>query len=364
MPIHPLDYHLLGFTWNDRYYFDSVLPMGCSVSCKLFEELSQSIQWIVTTSFNVGHMSHILDDFIFFADTVHECNRALQTFFCVANSVNLPIKEQKTVHPTTTAFLHGIEVDTCRMELRLPDDKKNQAVSLLKDMSRRKKVRLRQLQSLIGTLAFACRAVAPGRTFLRRLINLTCGAHPSHVVRLNSEARKDINIWLVFLSSFNGTSILLPTKFVSSDTVKLYSDASNAGFAAVYGCHWLQDRFPPEWHPLHITVKELLPIVLAVQKWGSFLANKRLLFFCDNMGVVAIINSQTSKDNKLMSLVRKLVLMCLQFNIFIRAKPIPGKYNFLSDCLSRFQVDKARQAAPWLDPHAQPIHHEWHTWCL
>ena len=59
MPIHPSDYHLLGFKWNDHYYFDMVLPMGCSVSCKLFEELSQAIQWILTSLFKVVHVPHI-----------------------------------------------------------------------------------------------------------------------------------------------------------------------------------------------------------------------------------------------------------------------------------------------------------------
>jgi hypothetical protein len=33
VPIHPTDYHLLGFTWNNLYYYDRCLPMGASSSC-------------------------------------------------------------------------------------------------------------------------------------------------------------------------------------------------------------------------------------------------------------------------------------------------------------------------------------------
>lgn len=33
---HPLDYHLLGFSWNGNYYFDKCLPMGASSSCQIF----------------------------------------------------------------------------------------------------------------------------------------------------------------------------------------------------------------------------------------------------------------------------------------------------------------------------------------
>lgn len=38
-----------------------------------------------------------------------------------------------------------------------------------------KSATLKQLQSLIGMLNFACKVVPPGRPFLRRLLDLTVG---------------------------------------------------------------------------------------------------------------------------------------------------------------------------------------------
>ena len=66
IPVCPLDYHLLGFTFQTKFYFDMCLPMGCSVSCQIFEALSCALQWICINKFRVSSMSHILDDFIFF----------------------------------------------------------------------------------------------------------------------------------------------------------------------------------------------------------------------------------------------------------------------------------------------------------
>ena len=64
---------------------------------------------------------------------------------------------------------------------------------------------LRYIQSLLGSLNFACRAVIPGRIFLRRMVDLTCGhTNPNHFISINSEARKDFKLWLSFLSTFNG----------------------------------------------------------------------------------------------------------------------------------------------------------------
>ena len=120
-------------------------------------------------------------------------------------------------------------------------------------MYRRKKVSLRQLQSLIGSLNFACKVVNPGRTFLHRLIDLTNGVYkPHNMLRMNVEARLDLSSWKLILDNFNGSSLCLPTTWTSSNCSRLYSDASLHGFAAVYGKRWLQGRFPSSWASVNI----------------------------------------------------------------------------------------------------------------
>ena len=56
---------------------------------------------------------------------------------------------------------------------RLPLDKVLKIRNLLNEFSRRKKVTLRELQSLLGLLYFATGCVVPGRASLRRLYDLT-----------------------------------------------------------------------------------------------------------------------------------------------------------------------------------------------
>ena len=82
---------------------------------------------------------------------------------------------KKTVGPSTVLTFAGIELDTVRSEARLPHDKVMRCTSMLSDYLKRKKVTLRELQSLIGLLNFACSVVLPGRAFLRHLIDLTIG---------------------------------------------------------------------------------------------------------------------------------------------------------------------------------------------
>ena len=69
LPIHPNDYELLGMQIDGQFYYDKALPMGCSISCKLFEQFSTALQWILTVKFQVVGMVHVLDDFMFIGGT-------------------------------------------------------------------------------------------------------------------------------------------------------------------------------------------------------------------------------------------------------------------------------------------------------
>ena len=52
-------------------------------------------------------------------------------------------------------------------------------------------VTLKELQSIISLLNFACSVMIQGRVLLRRLINLTIGIKkPHYFIRLNTEVKK------------------------------------------------------------------------------------------------------------------------------------------------------------------------------
>lgn len=59
-----------------------------------------------------------------------------------------------------------------------------------------------------------------------------------------------------------------------------------------------------------------------------------------------------------MSLVRKIVLACLESNILLKAEHISGRLNSLADSLSRCDFQKFRRLCPVADqdPCAIPSH--------
>lgn len=199
----------------------------------------------------------------------------------VAIKLGVPIKKEKTEYPSTKIIIYGIEIDSVAMESCLPTEKLQKIREKLNDVVRRKKVTLKTLQSLIGLLNFACCFICPGRAFLLRLIDLTCGVRcPNLYVRLNSEARADMQAWLTFISSFNGKSVFLPTQWSSSDSLSLYTDAAGSkGFAAVFGSEWFAYAWRDAMKQYQIAIKELFPIVLALEDWGEKLRDSKVLFF-------------------------------------------------------------------------------------
>ena len=336
IPIHPSDFPLLGMKWDNQFYFDVCLPMGLSSSCQIFEAFSSSLEWISVHRFGASGVLHILDDFLFIARTEEQCRTDLSNFLRMCDYLGVPIAQEKTCGPSQVIQFAGITLDSINQEARLPEDKLQKCRLLLESFCKRRKVTLRELQSLIGLLNFTCSVIVPGRAFLRRLIDLTIGGRrPHHRIRLTKETKHDMEVWLKFLREFNGRSFFLDDKWNTSPPLELYTDAAGSkGYGAIFGPHWFFGSFTDQWQSFNITFLELFPIALSVRIWGSQMANRCIVFVTDNAALVSIINQQTSKHKLVMILIRDLVLTALNYNIIFRARHIPGLNNTRADCLS------------------------------
>ena len=138
-------------------------------------------------------------------------------------------------------------------------------------------ISLRDLQSLIGSLSFVCKAVSPGRAFLRRLIDLTCGVKkPWCKLKLSAGAKKDLEMWVLFLTHFNGKAIIPEQMWSESVDLQLYTDASGGiGFGGYLHGKWFQGKWPNQkYKKKSIAWQEFFPIVVAIVLWGDLLSGK------------------------------------------------------------------------------------------
>lgn len=370
IPLKPKDYELFGICWEGKFYYEKVLPFGLRSAPYIFNQLSDAIEWILVNKCSISFVCHILDDFLIIEPASalppysQICQESLTSMLLSFKSLNIPIATDKTAGPTRVIEFMGIILDSDSMEARLPPDKVSRILESLSSFQHRKSCTLTELQSLIGTLNFACKVVPPGRPFLQRMIELTRNAkQPHHHIKLNSGFFKDLTMWQKFIASWNGASFFLATAWVDSETLELHTDASGAlGYGGIFKSKW----FSGPWEPhqklgepgISIAWQELFALVVACHLWGEHFSNKRILFYCDNESVVSIVNSKRSRIPRVMDLVRHLTLLTLKYNIYIRVQHIAGKINEIADSLSRFQFKRFCTLAPYADPSPCPIPQE------
>ena len=364
-PVAPEQWPLLCFEWLGNFFTDTQLPFGSRSSPFISNTFAIALAWIVL---NLGHLAfliHYLDDF-FLANvktagcrhdmdvfvTTAGCRHDMDVFLDICKQLGVPIADDKLEGPATCITYLGIEIDTVAMTIRLPADKLEKIKSLVRAFAGRRKCTKRELLSLIGLLAFACKVVKPGRIFLRRLIDLsTTVSSLNHYIYLNREARADIDWWIRFLPAWHGVAIIHPTPVTSPD-IRLFTDASDIGLGCVYGNHWTYAQWPEQWAPSpenHINVRELFAVWAAVFTWADEWQDQEVVLFTDNQSIIDVWTSGTCSDARMMLIARALFFHLAERNANLVLSFIPGTRNINADRLSRLQVTEFQEDNPEAD---------------
>ncbi|XP_033745627.1 uncharacterized protein LOC117331141 [Pecten maximus] len=202
---------------------------------KIFDTLSQAVCWIAQNRYQIKHILHLLDDFITFEHPSGCGDRNMALLHLIFNRLGIPMAKHKTCGLSTVMEYLGIVLDSGKMEARLPMDKLVRISELLNSFQHRHSCTKRELLQRLGHLNFASRVVLQGRSFVSHLITLSTtvkGLH--HHVKLNDECREDIKMWLYFLTNWNGVSVFSNSKTITSDDLRLNTDASVQSVMGVF----------------------------------------------------------------------------------------------------------------------------------
>lgn len=347
--VHPSDRYLLGMRWRKQYYVDLALPFGLRSAPHIFNSVADMVEWILINSHDVPALLHYLDDFITAGPpNSAQCALNLNTSVTVCKSLGLPLHPDKCIGPSPVLVVLGIELDSNDQVARLPADKFVALQELIASWCSRRWCTRKQLESLIGHLHHAAKVVWPGRTFLRRMIDLLrCFRRDDHPIRLSSEFKLDLLWWHQFLSSWHGVCFWLFPGMSATPDLEVTSDASGSvGFGAFFRGAWFNGSWVSAQASQSIAYKELFPVVVAARIWGPQWSRSHVLFRCDNEAVVHIVNSRTSKVPALMRLLRHLLASAARFNFSFAAHHVPGVSNRIADALSRFHWQEFRRLAP------------------
>ena len=355
LPVHPSDRHLLAMKWNKGIYIDTCLPFGLRSAPKLFNILADLLSWILDQK-GASPTIHYLDDFLTMGPAGSPiCHRNLKLVMDVSKQLGIPLALEKLEGPSHCLTFLGIILDTKLMQARLPEDKLSRIKVELSSWLHRKKATKRQILSLVGLLQHACKVVRPGRTFVARMYSTAAKVKKlTHFSRLNKSFRSDLYWWHIFITNWNGFSLLRSA--TPTYDHHIYTDASGSwGSGAVFAAYWFQLPWSTEWSSINIMAKELVPIIISCAVWGPLLQKSSTKFHCDNQGLVACINKGSSKDTMVMHLLRCLWFFTAEFDIHITATHISGKTNNAADMLSRNQTKKFLKTYPDMPAFPTPV---------
>jgi hypothetical protein len=203
--IHPDDYAVTGLKWTfagdkePTYLFDSRLPFGSNVGPSIFHRLLQAVRRCMARR-GMPSMVAYIDDFFLCAATKEECNDMLLSLIQLLRELGFNISWKKVVGPSQRITFLGVDIDTRDSTLSLGEEKLRVLEQRLAFFKGKRRASKQQLQSLAGSLNWACQAVRGGRFFLRWILDAIKPLRQQrHKTRLTAEFFADLSWWLSFL---------------------------------------------------------------------------------------------------------------------------------------------------------------------
>lgn len=240
VPINPSHSKYQGFRWDldgvEHYYVDRRMCFGLKCGPYYFNLLSEFVHDVLVSTFQLRLVNY-LDDFLVIGSSFDECQSAQNKVIQFLHFLGLQISWSKVTPPSQVTTYLGIEIDSVRMELRLPVGKIEKLRVALDKFSVKKSASKHQLEQLCGLLAHCATVVKGGRVFCRRLYDACkiASRTKSKCVRLNTMVKDDIARWKKFAVLFNGKAAIQPEWYSS----KMTSDSSMKGFSAYMADDWI-----------------------------------------------------------------------------------------------------------------------------
>ena len=147
----PYDYDLLGLYWNDRSYIDLSLPFGLRHGAQIFQRISDAIRYVMRQ--NGFQVINYVDDFIGVA-TPTVASRSYASLLELLEALGLDVSAKKLVAPATNVTCLGVNIDTERRTISIPDEKLQGICGMVKAWVTKCHCSKKQLQSLLGNLLY------------------------------------------------------------------------------------------------------------------------------------------------------------------------------------------------------------------
>ena len=153
---HPDSWRVTRMSWCfngskvPTYLYDKRLPFGARASPMIFHRLTQAACRMMANS---GYtLLAYLDDFLIIEPTQLRCTAAFDMLVSLLESLGFTINWTKVVYPAQCLTFLGVEIDTVKCELCLPNDRVSELLSLCKETNLKRKCSCCTFNDFLGSL--------------------------------------------------------------------------------------------------------------------------------------------------------------------------------------------------------------------
>ena len=335
------------------YIMDRSLPFGLVTSVASFCAVTNMIR-----DFAQELAGPSVDIFCYVDDyavigTPKDCQMGMDVLRNILNVAGLPENPLKMQVPSTVGEFLGVLYDFSNPDTvtaSLPIKKRLRYIKHLHYYIDRAEVvngttslivTRKELQSIVGKLAYSSFVLNAGRPFYQRLLAILRGRSNSKHISLDKGCIDDMCWWVSVLTSHTGSILLSPHEKV----VKVFTDASTTtGYGVYFKGRWFRGEWPEKVKNLlqdftvDINALELVTLNFCLETFGQAFAGSTVHFRCDNLACVSNIHSMSSSKPIRAALLRRLYAIAAHWGITIRSSHIGTKLNVYADTLSRGQL--------------------------
>lgn len=338
VPIHPKSRKYLRFSLHDQVFQFRALPFGIATAPRVFTKL------MVTVGAHLRLRGSVLlqyfDDWLLHQLCRQRLLSDLEDSWTEILSLGLLLNPDKSdLIPSQDFTFVGMNFLTAEGKVRVPLPRAQKLVQLVQTFCNRTRVRAREFLSLLGVLNSAADLVIQGRLHLRPIQFYLLSLWRPHKDSLTDwvpvlpSVLPHLSWWLDLYRLQEGVPITPPLP-----NLQLISDASQFGWGAhleplglMASGSWSRQ----ESH-LHINNLEMRAVRLSLNQFRDQVRHHCVLLSTDNTTVVSYVKKQGGTHSlSLFQETQLLFELCLELQVSLLAKHIPGRLNVLADGLSR-----------------------------
>ena len=331
--------HVLGYTVNMLRYYDVVLSMGLRIACYIAQRISTALMYVFKLLSFEG--LNYLDD-LGSVEFARLARKAYDTLTSILRDLHIEESISKACEPSTVMTFLGLCYNTDKFTVEITKDRLQELTKLLKSWLSKRSANIREVQSLLGKLSFACSTVRSGRVFLARVIQfLVTFKNCKEYKEIPEYFRKDIIWWLKFMKLFDGISLLPDVRWYAPDAI-ISTDACLTACGGWARGSFFHQKFSPKLindRNIHINELECLAIVMALKVWSHKIEGKNVLLQCDNESTVQVVNLGKAHNEFTQHCLREIVWLTARNNAWIKVHFIPGVRNRFADWCSRLHLN-------------------------